>query len=172
MSEKKVYCDCWSKPAIVYVWIHCFLMRRKGMVLSQNKCFNNPKTTQFLRASLPGPPPGLCPGSSAASTQLWSGKRHLAFSLSRISLLKSWQVWKVPFLGKNALIVVICVKFLLQSAIFKSFQRKKNSDFSLWGLCFLCCGYDCLLKWPLIPRKPPCPKTFLVMHLYWCYIAY
>ena len=170
MSEKKVYCDCWSKPAIVYVWIHCFLMRRKGMVLSQNKCFNNhPVFEGFAPWATTRALPWIL---SCINTTLEWEKAFGFFLVPHITLLKSWQVWKVPFLGKNALIVVICVKFLLQSAIFKSFQRKKNSDFSLWGLCFLCCGYDCLLKWPLIPRKLPCPKTFLVMHLYWCYIAY
>ena len=50
-KQKKVYCDWWSKPVSVDAWIghlRHFLMRRKGIVLSQNKCFNNPKTTQLL----------------------------------------------------------------------------------------------------------------------------
>ena len=37
-EQKKVYRDCWLKPASVYIWIHGFLKRRKGMILSQNKC--------------------------------------------------------------------------------------------------------------------------------------
>ena len=50
-KQKKVYRDWWSKPVSVDAWIshlRHFLIRRKGIVLSQNKCFNNPKTTQLL----------------------------------------------------------------------------------------------------------------------------
>ena len=34
-------------------------MKRKGMILSQNQCFYNPKTVQVLGASPHGPQPGL-----------------------------------------------------------------------------------------------------------------
>ena len=46
-KQKKVYCDWWSKPVSVYLWIPCFRhekkrrkMRRKGMILSQKRYFH------------------------------------------------------------------------------------------------------------------------------------
>ena len=49
-EQKKVYRDWWSKPVSVDAWIHHlrhFLMRRKGIVLSQNNALITLKPPSF-----------------------------------------------------------------------------------------------------------------------------
>ena len=55
------------------------------------------------------------------------------------------------------------VKFLIYSAIFKSFGEK--TDIFPRGVFLICVVDNCLLKAPN-SRKLPCPKEFLVMHLF------
>ena len=71
-----------------------FLMKRKGLILNQNKCINKHKTTH-LPGTLSPRPTRFCPGPVVVGGVGW-GLTTLpnpsVFSLSCISILKSWQV--------------------------------------------------------------------------------
>ena len=66
-------------------------------------------------------------------------------------------------LGKNVLIVAICG--LHFSCGFKSFQEKKNRNFTLQGLSFIQFRQN-VHRIALIAKQLSCPEKFLVTRLY------
>ena len=68
-----------------------FLIRKKGVILSQNKWFNNSKTAQ-LPVALPPPLPCTRWETQLHWNNLRRGKESSTFFLSHISILRSWQV--------------------------------------------------------------------------------
>ena len=70
-----------------------------------------------------------------------------------------------PFLGKNALIVVICgLTFSFKIQVLKVSRRKNRKFFSVKP--FFLVLYMIVYPSALISRKLPCPKKFLVTRLY------
>ena len=67
--------------------------------------------------------------------------------------------------GENVLIAVIYELNFLFKVQFLRVSRKKNRDFTLRGLSFSYCRLF-FYRSALIPKKLPCPKKFLVTHLY------
>ena len=139
-----------------------FSDENKDVILSQNKCFNHPTTTQLPGALPPGTPSELClrPVRGRGGSQypqnpqpvlacLRHGQRPSAFSLSHISILKNWQVWaSVKWMTKAALTLG------LRKFIFNCIHR-------------LITGYDTIL-YHLLPLNvrwiywPACHKFVLL----------